>query len=374
MSASVDPTRTGAVIGCGRMGAFTSASVRAYGPSCFLPSAHAEAMEMAKGLRLVALCDADMAAVERAGQLYAGASLYTEAGALLDEHAPDLIGLATRTIGRADLIERCLEAGTRALHVEKPLCNTLSELERLEERLAPDDVFVTLGAVRRHFAVYQHALEQARSGVYGALLASHAEFGARTLYWSHPHTVDLLLFAAAGARVEAVQARLGAVEGEGATILNDPVVLEVSVWFEGGYSGHITRMSGTDWRLACETAQIAVVGNGSSVWRSGRPMLDANAPDPGPAGAYPYHEPERLPLPSCGKAEGALAPLTQLIACLNGDREAQRANAAIKRDILTGQRILFAIAQSHLEGGRPVALSAIDPALRIEARTKGAPA
>ncbi|MDJ0978406.1 MAG: Gfo/Idh/MocA family oxidoreductase [Erythrobacter sp.] len=362
------------VIGCGRMGAFPSPSVREYGPACFLPSAHAEAMQMADGVDLVALCDPDAERLARAGEHYGAQRRYKDARALLEAGAPDVLGVATRTLGRADIILDAIASGTRALHVEKPLCNSMAELERLGPVLEREDVFVTLGAVRRHFAVYQHALAQAQSGQYGRLLFAHAEFGARTLYWSHPHSVDLLLFAGGGARVEAVQARLGSVEREGSTITNDPLVLEASVWFDTGFSGHITRMPGTDWRLACETSQLAVVANGSSIWRSGRPKIADDRSSTNPAGANPYHEPERLDFAPPAKPEGALAPIRQLIACLRGDAQAIAANAAVKRDIVTGQRVLFAMVQSHLEGGRPVALDDVDRALAIEGRTGGAPA
>lgn len=363
---------TGAVIGCGRMGAFTSASVRDYGPACFLPGAHAQAIAMQETVELVALCDPDGGALDRAGAHYGIDRLYTDTQALLDGGAPDLAGIATRTIGRADIIRDCIAAGTRALHVEKPLCNSVAELALLEPVLAREGVFMTLGALRRHFAIYRHALEQAQSGAYGDLLAAYGESGARTLYWSHPHTVDLMVFAAQGARVEAVQARLGPVQRDGVTITNDPVVLDAGIWFEGGFSGHITQMPGNDWRLACQNAQIAVVANGSSLWRSG-PASAGTGAGIG-TGTSPYHEPQRLDFTPPAASEGALCAIRQLAACLAGDAQAIAANAPIKRDIITGQKILFAIIQSHLEGGRPVALDEVDPAMVIEGRTGGVPA
>ncbi|MEM7702470.1 MAG: Gfo/Idh/MocA family oxidoreductase [Pseudomonadota bacterium] len=365
---------TAAVIGCGRMGAFTSASMRAFGPACLLPGAHTEAVAMADGVTLAALCDTDLQNLERAGARYEVDRLYADPAALLSDEAPDLITLATRTPGRADLIERCFYAGARALHVEKPLCQTVAECKRLEQLFECSDLFITLGAIRRHLAVYRRAMAMALSDEYGGLFAAHAEFGARTLYWSHPHSVDLILFAAAGVRVEAVQARLGAVERTGPRIANDPIVLDAAIWFEGGFSGHITRMPGTDWRLACETAQIAVVANGSAIWRSGRAKPAPDAPPPGPEGTSPYHQPERIDFEPPIGPEGALAPIRQLVACLQGHREAIAANAAIKRDIITGQKILFAMVQSHLEGGRSVTLDEIDPAMVIEGQTNGVPA
>ncbi|MDJ0641207.1 MAG: Gfo/Idh/MocA family oxidoreductase [Erythrobacter sp.] len=366
---------TAAVIGCGRMGAFTSPSVREYGPDCFLPSAHAEAFQQAEGIDLVAVCDANAEGAARAAEHYGVARNYIDHGAMLADGAPDLIGIATRTIGRTDMIADCIDAGTRALHVEKPICNSFAELERLETLFARDDVFVTLGAVRRHFAIYKEAVARAQSGNYGELLEANAEFGARTLYWSHPHTVDLILLAAAGAKVEAVQARLGEVERKGLRIVNDPVVMDATIWFEGGFAGRITRVPGTDFRMACQTAQIAVIGNGHSLWLSGRPKPDPDAPrDANPAGANPYHEPEKQKFVAPDEPQGALAPILQLADCLKGSETARNANAALKRDITTGQRILFAIVQSHFEGGRPVTLDEIDPDLFIEGRTGDTPA
>ncbi|MEL7216969.1 MAG: Gfo/Idh/MocA family oxidoreductase, partial [Pseudomonadota bacterium] len=312
---------------------------------------------------------------ERAAEHYKVPRSYTDHAALLADGAPDLVGIATRTIGRADMIADCIAAGTRALHVEKPVCSSVAELEQLETLLARDDVFMTLGAVRRHFAIYKEAVSKAQSGLYGDLLEASAEFGARTLYWSHPHTVDLILLAAAGAKVEAVQARLGAVEKDGPRIINDPVVLGATIWFEGGFAGHITRMPGTDFRMACQTAQIAVTSNGHSLWLSGRPKPDPSAQnDINPAGANPYHEPEKQVFTPPSQPQGALAPILQLADCLNGHEDARAANAALKRDIVTGQRILFAIVQSHFEGGRPVRLEDTDPDLFIEGRTGDAPA
>ncbi len=106
------------------MGAFTSPSVRQYGPACFLPNAHAEAIGMEGALDLVALCDPDPEGMERAGELHSVKHLYADTDALMASGAPDLIGLATRTMGRADIILECIASGTRALHVEKPLCNS----------------------------------------------------------------------------------------------------------------------------------------------------------------------------------------------------------------------------------------------------------
>ena len=360
-----------AVIGCGRMGAFTSASMRAYAPECWFPLAHAEALLQADGVELSALCEPQAANLAEAMAQYVVKQGFENHAELLAEFTPDLVGIATRTIGRADIIEDCLGAGAKALHCEKPICNSVSELERLVQRFEHDDVFVTLGAIRRHLAPYKQAIRWAQSGQFGNLLEAHGEFGPRALFWSHPHTVDLILAVAGGAKIEAVQARLGTVEREGTRIINDPIVHHAAIWFEGGFSGHISRLAGTDFRLACETAQLAVRNNGHSLWRCGPSKNEmASAAPNDPAGPNPYHDVREFAVEHAkGIPQGTLAPVMQLVACLRGDAEAIAANAALKRDIISGQRVLFAMVQSHLEGGRPVSLSEVHPDMRIEART-----
>ena len=345
------------VIGCGRMGAFTSEGVRKFAPDCWFPLAHAEAIQAAEGVELVALCDASDDNLARAAKEYGVSRTYADHAAMLADGAPHLVGIATRTIGRTAIIADCHAAGTRAFHIEKPICNSMAELAQLESLFAQPDTFVTLGAVRRHFAIYKEAVARAAGGDFGALLEARVDMGVGPLYWTHPHSVDLILLAAAGRKVEAVQARLGEVERDGDIIRNDPQILSADVWFEDGFVGHIGRAPGIDFRLACENARISVLNDGHSLWQA--TMRDDD----------PYPEPSRQDFTAPDGPQGALAPITLLAACLDGDEAAQAANAALKADILLGQRILFAMVQSHLEGGCPVSLDAIDPALLIEARS-----
>ena len=346
-----------AVIGCGRMGAFTSEAVRRFAPECWFPLAHAEAMTAAEGIDLVALCDANEDNLARAAREYSVARTYADHRTMLKDKQPDLVGIATRTIGRAAIISDCHEAGTRGFHIEKPICNSVAELEELEILFSREDTFVTLGAVRRHFAIYKEAVSRALSGQFGPLVEARVDMGIAPLFWTHPHSVDLILLAANGQKVEKVQAALGPVERDGSIIRNDPTVLAASIWFEDGTAGHIGRAPGVDFRLACKNARIEVLNDGHSLWQAA--LTDDN----------PYPEPARQDFSAPGCPQGTLAPISQLVDCLAGDSQSRAANANLKADILLGQRILFAMVQSHLEGGCPVALGEVDPAMMIEARS-----
>lgn len=351
-----------AVIGCGRMGAFTSAGVRRHAPACWLPLAHAEAIQSLPGLQLQALADPQPETLARALQHYGVAQGFADGAALLQAVRPTLVGIATRTIGREALIAQAVDCGARALHVEKPLCNSLAELAALETLFGRDDLFVTYGAIRRHLQPYLQARALVESGALGRLLEVQVNLGPGALYWTHPHSLDLLLFAARGRRVLSATARLSGVERDGATVQSDPRVESASLLFDDGVEGRITRTPGCDLVFACEQGQVTVENDGQALL-----LRQAHGDNP-----YPVAQP--VAVDASAGPTGTAAVVAQLLRCLQGDAEARSANAALRQDILLGQRLLFTLLQSHLEGGRAVAPAAVDPALCILARSGALPA
>lgn len=351
-----------AVVGCGRMGAFTSEGVRRWAPECWFPLAHAEAIAAHPGLELAGLCDASADNLARAQAAYGDIPGFGDVQTLAAEVQPALVGIATRTIGRAEIIETLFAAGTRAFHIEKPLCNSVAELRRLQPIFARDDLFATYGTVRRFFHLTRVARDLVRSGRFGKLIEIRANMGRGALYWVHPHSIDWILFAAEGRKVVQVQARLGEIEtGDRATeIVNDPTLLAASIWFEDGVAGHISRGPGLDLVLSCEAGEVIVRSDGRGIdiaeSRSGDPYYTREAYTDAPRPSNP---------------QGALGPVSELAACLSGDAAAITANGVNKRDIILGQTIAFAFAQSHLEGSRPVRLDEVDETMRILARTGG---
>lgn len=352
----------GAVIGCGRMGAFTSEAVRRFAPACWFPLSHAEALVAHPRIALSALCDVDEGNLARAAAAHGVAASYSDPGLMLAAIKPDIVCVATRTIGRAGLITRIVAGGTHALHVEKPLCNSVQELHALQACLERPDVFVTYGAVRRFFPIYRRARALTDSGAYGALREIRVALGSALLYWTHAHSIDLILFAAGARRVVDVQARLAEVEqGTVAVdIQSDPRVVGASIRFDDGVVGHVTQALGADLVLSCSEGEIMVRADGAS--------LEVYAARDGHA--YPSSEILSV-LAADGEPGGSLGPVTQLVECLDGDAQARSDNSVIKRDILAGQQIAFAMVQSHLQGSRTVPPDAVDEAMFIHARTGG---
>jgi predicted dehydrogenase len=344
------------------MGAFTSAAVREHAPSCWFPLSHAEAMRSHPRLRLQALCDSDPAMLAKAAEAHGVAHTYRDARQLLDQIRPTLLCIATRTVGRAALMHDAIDRGVRALHVEKPLCNSVLELRRLRSALDAPGVFVTYGAIRRFFPIYRQALRLAESGTYGALREIRVSLGAGALFWTHAHAIDLMLFAAAGRRVCGVQACLADVEHGTSRVHveSDPRVVGATVHFDDGVAAHVTQALGADMVLGCADAEIVVRADGAS--------LEIYAARGG--AAYPSLAAFDGVLDDAGPG-GTLAPLSLLVDCLRGDAAAIEQAGVVRRAMLFGQQLAFAMLQSHLEGSRIVDPAAVDEHMVIDARSGG---
>ncbi len=352
-----------AVIGCGRMGAFTSDSVLSYAPDCCFPLNHAEAITAHPRLHLKSLCDLNTTTLLNAAKKFDVTHKYLDPFKLINTEKPALLSLATRTLGRAEIILHAIDSGICAIHSEKPLCNSVSELEELTKALDSSDIFFTWGAIRRFFGVYRQALALANSGRYGRLREVRVNMGSASMFWTHPHSIDLLLFAAGGRRIEGVQARLENVMSTGplVEIDSDPKIVTASVYFEDDFSGHITQGIGCDFILSCETGEILVRADGACLELYS--CMDS---------IYPRRS--ELEVTTHTDPSGTLGPISQLVGCLDGDLVAQKNNRELKRDIVSAQRIAFAMLQSHLEGSRITCLTLIDPQMVIKAKTNGIPA
>lgn len=350
-----------AVVGCGRMGAFTSEAVRRHAPACWFPLSHAEAITGHERLSLDAFLDADPDQALRAAGQYGGTA-YPDLATLLHVARPKLLGVATRTLGRADIIQKAAGGGVTALHVEKPLCNSMAELDALAGLLATGKLALTLGAIRRHLPPYRAAIAHAAAGHLGPLQDIQVNLGTAPLCWTHPHSIDLILAAAQGRTVADVQAGLGDMEtGDSSTeVWNDPIVLWAIIRFSDGTTGRIGRVPGSDLLLSGTDGALAVEADGHRLR-----ILETR-----PQEAYPQWQDWPHPEGAPGTT-GTLAAIDQLVRCIDGDPAAIQQNQLLQEDILTGQRILFAMLQSNAEGGRPVSLANIDPKWCVWGMTHG---
>jgi predicted dehydrogenase len=342
------------------MGAFTDEAVRRNAPAIWLPLSHSEAMISQPEITLVALCDIDARLLGRARAQFGVEKGYRDYNTLIEEISPDVLGVATRTPDRPAIVESALAGGVHALHLEKPLCNGVEQLTKLERLLAKQDIACTYGTLRRYFPVYRRARELARSGRFGTLQQIQVCFGPAALFWTHPHSVDMLLFMAGDAEVERVSARLSSgIAIEGSRVDGDPVVRSALLEFSNGVTGLISECGGYDVILSCSEGTITVESDGHRIRsRSGdgkSAYWHVTDLDPGQEGQ------------AAQASGGTRLALDRLVSALRGENAAQV--SADKHAIVDGQRMLFACVQSHLAGGAAVDPRHLDPDLWITGRT-----
>ena len=156
-----------AVIGCGRMGLTTPSHVQQALPNCWLPLSHSDALSLHPDFDLIALADPILESQTAAQSKFPSALIYSDALELITLSSLDHICIATRTPQRFELIHAAVCAGIKHLHVEKPLCSSMSELSTLEDILLSNSIHLTFGAIRRYLSPYLTALRLVESQVIG---------------------------------------------------------------------------------------------------------------------------------------------------------------------------------------------------------------
>jgi scyllo-inositol 2-dehydrogenase (NAD+) len=350
-----------AVIGCGRMGAFTSENVLNFAPKCWLPLSHAEAITAHQNLKLAALCDSNLNVLEVAAKKYSVNSTYLNANDMFANEVLNLLCISTRTLGRSNLICDASAFGIRAMHVEKPLCNTYDEYEKLKALFSNEKLFITWGAIRRFLPAYKKAVKMANSGAYGELREIRVNQGSAQLFWTHPHSLDLILFAAGERKIQSIQGSLlcNQTEHRPVKLDEDPILSFSVIQFSDGVNGIISQAQGMDLMLTCKDAEIIVASDGREI--------RIRAPEGG--NVYPVDNP--FALDDLDEPTGTLAPITHLVNCLQGNHYEIQKNMIIKKDILLTQWLMFAIAESHANSGARVYPNKSFSGMQIWAKTNG---
>jgi predicted dehydrogenase len=350
-----------AVIGCGRMGAFTSDSVKNYTPKCWLPLSHVEALISCPQTFLASVCDINPELLSKVKSQYGIESNYEDYRQMLEITKPELLCIATRAVERTTIIRDAINAGVKAIHLEKPICNSMEQLNELTELVEDNDTTLTYGTLRRYFDVYAKAKEISDSGELGNLQEIEVNFCLGQLFWGHPHSVDIILFFAGSRKITSVEANLSKVVigRHDDIICSDPQVDEAKIFFNDGCVGKITTRSGMDVTLYFSGGRIIVEGDGRRIivrkLNSSKAYFECSD-------EVFVKEDERL--------EGTMAAIEQLVNRLRPDTvEVQYASNFDKKHIFTGQLVLFGFAQSHLDGGVSVELNNIRNTINVLGKT-----
>ena len=342
-----------AVIGCGRMGAFPSDTMIKYGPKCWFPLSHIEALKEFGDISVEAICDVNSSLLEKAKDKYGIKHTYNNYNELFSNHKIDLLCIATRTLEREKIIQVGIEHGITAFHLEKPLCNSMKQLNKLESLITNNKVCLSYGTLRRYLNIYQKAKDLVDSGKFGKLSQIQVNFGKAALFWTHPHSVDLILFFSGKRKLASIQSHLSnVVETRDNVVESDPIIEQAMMYFDDGLVGSITKIPGMDVVLGCERGVITIESNGKGI------VIKQSFND------APYFEYSKdSTTDSYNKPQGTYLALSSLINNLN-NKDYQNSQF-----VFLGQKVLFGLVDSHLNNGKLIDIDMVSEKITVLGKT-----
>lgn len=330
-----------ALVGCGRMGAFIDNEVAGRSTS-ILPYSHAAGYEACSGTELVAGSDMRSDVLDVFGERYGVGPehRYTDYEELIRTEQPDILSIATQPHHRAAVALFAIEHGVRALYVEKPLCASMDEANALRDAVEQNNVIVNMGTNRRWHPGFAAMRAAISSGDHGDLVTLGTLHQA-TLFNTDSHWIDTLRFLNGDAPVAWVQAYMP--DGDEA-IVGDQVIADPhcqgTIAFANGVMAHLVATPGAPTHHAwCEQAEI-VATTGDSRFEVRRSDGETTTLEYSPASS-------------------TLRLIEDLVHALDtgtpsrGGIEAAYANT----------EILFALLESHRQGGVRVSLPLVDSPL-----------
>lgn len=343
-----------AVIGCGRMGAEPSVRLEGKMPAGWSPISHIESFVQAKDVELRALADTNLDRLKWAGDHYRIGAQYESYQDLFEEISPDIIGVATRTPEKLSILKNACTHGVRGVYVEKPLANSLRSAKSILDDARNANMIVSYGVNRRYHALYRQARDLIKAGEIGDLLEIVIEFGESQLLWTHPHSVDLMIFLS-GQRPIAAQAELvndSVVKMSALSIDSDPIVSYAQFWFDGGVRGLIVRGGGCNVRANGTHGSIEILSDGASL-----KVQKRSSPD---SGYFLFQQ----ALASVTQRSATVVAIEELTANING----LDINSISHDEIYMGMQMLWACASSHLQNGEKCRLVDVHEDLMISGR------
>lgn len=352
-------TYRAAVIGCSRMGGFIDNEVVG-SRAAALPYSHAAGYMACDRTDLIACSDVRADVMAEFGKLYKipTAHQYTDYRELIDRERPEILSIATQPEQRAEITIYAAEHGVKAIYAEKAMSASLGEADAMVEALERHNVLFNLGTNRRWSLAYDQMKALVDSGELGAL-KNVIIYNNGTLFNTGSHYIDLVLRLNSDQPALWAQGNLRANDEifDGELLREDPVG-EGLIYFANGVTAYllVTPRSG-DIEVICENGALTAYNDGLEWHLRRRAAID-------PQG--------RTGLVTAPFAEPPVASSTlRLIEDLVHGLDTGEATRGGPRVSLASTELIFALIESHRQGGARVALPVQERTLRMQ-RNRGA--
>ena len=274
-------TYRAALVGCSRMGAFIDNEHQDYRPIP-LPYSHAAGYEACPRTNLVAGADLRPEVVEKFGERYNVGSghRYTNYRDLLANEQPDILSITTQPEQRCEIILHAIEAGVRALYVEKPLCASVAEADAIRDAVRTNNVAFNMGTNRRWHYGFAAMHAKIHSGDFGEL-RTLINYSTGQFFNGFSHSCDLFMFLNNDVTPQWVQAYVYQFDElvVGTEVLEDPAGTGI-IMFDNGVLGYaLDSPRRAEVEVVCDSGMIAALDNGVE-FRTRTKQLDSSADGP----------------------------------------------------------------------------------------------
>lgn len=351
-------TYRAAVIGCSRMGGFIDNEVVG-SPKTALPYSHAAGYMACDRTDLIACSDVRTDVMAEFGKLYKipPDTQYTDYRDLIDKERPEILSIATQPEQRAEITIYAAEHGVKAIYAEKAMSASLGEAYAMVDALERYGVFFNLGTNRRWSIAYDQMKALVDSGELGAL-KNVIIYNNGTLFNTGSHYIDLVMRLNSDHPALWAQGNLRAKDDifDGDILREDPVG-EGLVYFANGVTGYLlVTPRGGDIEVICENGTLTAYNDGLEWHLRRREPIDPQ----GRTGLVtaPYTEP---PI-----ASSTLRLIEDLVHALDTG-EPTRGGPRVS---LASTELIFALIESHRQGGARITLPVQERNLRMQ-RNRG---
>ena len=337
------------LVGCGRMGATIDDEVKDRPNShIFLPYSHAAAIVASERTELVAVCDPVPEKAEAIGQRYGAQAAYSDHEAMMDAENLDMIAVATRPGPHAAIVCYAAEKGVRGIYCEKPLCNMVSEMDAMRDACANAGVHFNYGTQRRYMPVYARVRELVAEGAIGDVQAIVAHCGVSAAQWGLTHAADMVLFLAGDGEIDFVQGTLIAEESDwqGDILKKDAAISSAYVRFKNGLHANLVASGGWEFEVSGSKGKLRTLSN----------SLDYQLRQ-----TDEYGELKQVEVAPVEIGSGTQRGIEDLARALDGAGDTMGNLELACRS----QEMIFAVAESHRQGGARVALPLVNRQLAI---------
>jgi scyllo-inositol 2-dehydrogenase (NAD+) len=252
-----------AIVGYGRIASGLDRDYKLL-PKIWNPYSLSEAIRLEPSMELSAVCDLNSNAMV---SLPGSVKKFTSYKSMIEMAQPKFLAVTMRTQGRASVANFALENGVKFMHLEKPLCNSKKEIHELKSNFAKHNARFTYGAIRRYLPPFRLIKNLLESGHFGSLRKITVDYGHENLFWTHPHSIDVILFFVGEYR----ELEILEIDGEipevdisshRTTVITDPVINAANLRFDNKILVEITNLSKSSISLYCGETQFQVMEDG----------------------------------------------------------------------------------------------------------------